>query len=369
MKTKNNKALSLVAAVATLVAPAALAQGTVYFNTYVRGVMVCHVYAPKPSAFCVIQVGNGTSDYPAGTTDWTGWTLIGANGPGGQYGGTNTYAQVLAAPGYNRPESALLPAPGVTIFRTNVAAGFVVPTTVTLQNVPVEAPAATLEIVAWDNSSGHYPTWTEASVAWEDGLIAAGRSGRWNQDKIGGINPPPFLINSVDPSQHLVSFALSYKGFVWFQYQPTNQTVLAGQTATFWTYADAPGCSYQWRLNGANLGSPITPQQDGPCQFTIANAQLADEGSYSVVASNACNSATSAVAVLTVNALDVGLRAHDGSTVVKLACEPVNQRTSPLRINKNGINYSIVLTPPSSPDASKFRVQTSSGVKALMKLP
>jgi hypothetical protein len=31
-------------------------------------------------------------------------------------------------------------------------------------------------MVAWDNSSGLYPTWAQASVAWQFGLIAAGRS-------------------------------------------------------------------------------------------------------------------------------------------------------------------------------------------------
>jgi uncharacterized delta-60 repeat protein len=66
---------------------------------------------------------------------------------------------------------------------------------------------------------------------------------------------------------------------------------------------------------------------------------------------------------------DVGLRAHDGTAVIKLACEPDGQTTSPIRINKNGKNYGVLLVPTDSPDASKFRIQTSSGVKALRKLP
>ena len=68
-------------------------------------------------------------------------------------------------------------------------------------------------------------------------------------------------------------------------------------------------------------------------------------------------------------AIDVGLRAYDGTAVIKLGCEAAAELNSPIRINKNGTSYGIILTPIDSLDASKFRVQTSSGVKALMKLP
>jgi hypothetical protein len=76
-------------------------------------------------------------------------------------------------------------------------------------NILPDAPQATLEMVAWDNSSGLYPTWSQASVAWLNDLIAAGTSGTWNQDKIGGaVNVPPFMINSTDPTQRVRSFSI-----------------------------------------------------------------------------------------------------------------------------------------------------------------
>jgi hypothetical protein len=78
-------------------------------------------------------------------------------------------------------------------------------------NILPDAPAATIEMVAWDNSSGLYPTWTEASNAWLAGLIAAGKTGTWNQDNIGGaVNTPPRMINSTDPTQHALSFNLYF---------------------------------------------------------------------------------------------------------------------------------------------------------------
>ena len=65
--------------------------------------------------------------------------------------------------------------------------------------------------------------------------------------------------------------------------------------------------------------------------------------------------------------VDIGLRAHDGVNIIKLAAES-GTLTSPFRISKNGTNYGIVLVPTNSPDASKFRIQTASGTKSLMKL-
>jgi hypothetical protein len=134
-------------------------------------------------------------------TDWAGFTAVGAT----------ARAQLLGAPGYNVPESGLLPALPVTSFRTGAAAGSVVPTTATFMNILPDAPAATIEMVAWDNSSGLYPTWSQASLAWLNGLIAAGKTGTWNQDNLGGaVNIPPRMINSADPTQHARSFNLYF---------------------------------------------------------------------------------------------------------------------------------------------------------------
>ena len=67
--------------------------------------------------------------------------------------------------------------------------------------------------------------------------------------------------------------------------------------------------------------------------------------------------------------LDIGLRVHDGTGIVKIAVEAAGTPGSPVRITRNGINYGIVLTETNLPDASKIRIQTSSGVKAWKKLP
>ena len=171
------KKLRLV--VFTVTSAASVFGQTILFNTSVPGTYVQHVYAPLASNLSFSQVGCGSADTPAGTNNWAGFSLIGINGTGGQYGGSNTLAQLIGTWGFNQPESSLVPGSPVTTFRTGAAAGFVAAVTSTL---PTEWDGSqeTVEMVAWDNSSGLYSTWTDAYPAWTNGLIAAGESGRWN---------------------------------------------------------------------------------------------------------------------------------------------------------------------------------------------
>jgi hypothetical protein len=206
----------ILTALVTSLGISLFAQGTVNFNNDVGGLRA-PVYGPAPGNPFLSQIGNGPTDLPPGTTQWGGFTRL---------AGPSFFAQLLGATGYNAPESGLLPGSPGTSFKTGSGSGFVVPTTETFMNILPDAPQATLEMVAWDNTSGLYPTWSQASVAWRFGLIAAGTSGTWNQDKIGGnVNPPPNLINSTDPTQHLRSFN------IYFVPEPTT-AALAGLGAT-----------------------------------------------------------------------------------------------------------------------------------------
>jgi len=188
----------ILAAITLTSAASVFAQGTVFFNIRTSG--TAHVYAPlAPGDQTKIQ-GNFSNDGPvAGTTDYGGRALIGANGTGGQYGAATTLASLLGAPGAGAAESSLLPASsgGVTSFRTGTAAGANASSTATFANIPADAAVASFEVVAWDNVSGLYPTWAQASVAWNAGLIAAGRSLEFNVNQIGGsVNTTPVLFPS-----------------------------------------------------------------------------------------------------------------------------------------------------------------------------
>ena len=83
--------------------------------------------------------------------------------------------------------------------------------------------------------------------------------------------------------------------------QPSNETVAAGQAATFTVVATGTTpLSYQWQKNGANIGGATSSSYTTPATAT------ADSGStFDVVVSNSAGSATSNTAMLTVNATAV----------------------------------------------------------------
>jgi len=176
----------ILAALTVTTAASVFAQGTVAFvNRNALG--TSHVYYGAPGM--PLRQGQSPTDSPAGSADYAGYTLIGTTGglPAG-----SVFAQLLGAQGAGMPESSLLPGAGVTTFRTGAGAGNNVLITSTFGNIQPDAAVGTFEMVAWDNSTGLYPTWAQASVAWAQNIIAAGRSLPFNINSIGGaVNTPP----------------------------------------------------------------------------------------------------------------------------------------------------------------------------------
>lgn len=79
--------------------------------------------------------------------------------------------------------------------------------------------------------------------------------------------------------------------------QPQDQTVAAGSNATFTVIASgAPLPTYQWQFNGTNIA--LATQST----LIITNAQLSNQGNYSVLVSNSGGTVPSSNAFLTVNA-------------------------------------------------------------------
>jgi pectate lyase len=77
--------------------------------------------------------------------------------------------------------------------------------------------------------------------------------------------------------------------------QPEPQTVNAGATATFFVAAGGTApLSYQWQKDGADIAGATS------ASLSVVNAQDADAGTYTVIASNAAGSVSSAGAALTV---------------------------------------------------------------------
>ncbi|MGH7749951.1 MAG: immunoglobulin domain-containing protein, partial [Candidatus Dormibacteria bacterium] len=94
--------------------------------------------------------------------------------------------------------------------------------------------------------------------------------------------------------------------------QPVNQTVIAGQTATFTVVAGGTApLSYQWQKNGANIAGAAGTS------YTTPVTVITDSGStFDVVVTNTAGSVTSNAAALTVNAATVA---------PTITTQPVNQ--------------------------------------------
>ncbi len=94
--------------------------------------------------------------------------------------------------------------------------------------------------------------------------------------------------------------------------QPANQTVTAGQTATFNVAATGTApLMYQWKKNGANISGAIASS------YTTPATSSGDNGStFQVVVSNSAGSAPSTIATLTVSAAAVA---------PTITTQPVNQ--------------------------------------------
>ncbi|HEY6944877.1 MAG TPA: immunoglobulin domain-containing protein [Candidatus Acidoferrum sp.] len=94
--------------------------------------------------------------------------------------------------------------------------------------------------------------------------------------------------------------------------QPVNQTVTAGQTATFTVVASGTApLTYQWQKNGANIGGATSSSYTTPATTTV------DSGStFDVVVSNTAGTVTSTAATLTVSPAPVA---------PTITTQPVNQ--------------------------------------------
>ena len=104
----------LLTAFAVTCAVSVYSQGTVNFNNRVTGALVNYVYY-NPAVTQQIR-GNGATDTPVGTQDWTGFTKI---------SGANYMAAILGGTGASLAESALSfgATPQTTTFRTGTASG------------------------------------------------------------------------------------------------------------------------------------------------------------------------------------------------------------------------------------------------------
>jgi hypothetical protein len=175
---------TLLTLAVSVLAVGVFAQGTVNFNNRNTALnLFVPIYGATPGNVSESKTGNSAIALPAGTQTYAGALLT----------GSGFVAQLFSAPGAGAAESALVAsANSVTTFRTGTSSGAFAGVTATLANVAADAAVATMQVRAWDNSSGLYPTWAQAETAWLAGTIAAGKSLLWDLNAIGGnLNTPP----------------------------------------------------------------------------------------------------------------------------------------------------------------------------------
>jgi len=118
--------------------------------------------------------------------------------------------------------------------------------------------------------------------------------------------------------------------------QPANQTVTAGQTATFSVVAaGTPPLTYQWQKNGTDITGATSSSYTTPVTTTADNGEL-----FRVVVSNAAGNLTSNAATLTVNASSSG-----GSTDVV---------THHYDVSRSGVNSTETLLTTSNVNSATF---------------
>jgi hypothetical protein len=102
--------------------------------------------------------------------------------------------------------------------------------------------------------------------------------------------------------------------------QPANQTVTAGQTASFTVVASGTApLSYQWQKNGASISGATSSSYSTPATTT------ADSGStFAVVVSNTAGTLTSSAATLTVNADTTAPTVPSGLAATAVSSSQIN---------------------------------------------
>jgi hypothetical protein len=112
--------------------------------------------------------------------------------------------------------------------------------------------------------------------------------------------------------------------------QPQSQTVNVGQSTTFSVVATGTvPLSYVWKKDGAAIAGATS------ASYTIASAQTADAGSYTVVVTNTVGSATSDPAVLTIaHSADVDGNLRIGLIELTRVIELYNTRLSTVRTGR-----------------------------------
>jgi len=139
-----------------------------------------------------------------------------------------------------------------------------------------------------------------ATYQWQkDGTAIAGAtSATYSIASVGVADLGTYTVVATNSAGTAISTGatLALSGLPTFTTQPVSQTVTVGANVTLTAAAiGAAPITYQWKKDGANLAGATA------ATLALANVQLSDAGSYTVVATNGSGSTTSDAATVIVN--------------------------------------------------------------------
>ena len=122
--------------------------------------------------------------------------------------------------------------------------------------------------------------------------------------------------------------------FVVITTQPVDQTLLVGQTATFFVQTSTTvNITYQWKKNGVNIPGATA------ATYTIPSVSASDIGSYTVTISDSSSSATSnAAGLLPLSAQPSATQIIAAGQAISFSISPAGAGPFTYQWMKNGIN-------------------------------
>jgi hypothetical protein len=136
---------------------------------------------------------------------------------------------------------------------------------------------------------GSKPTWF-GSMAWPP-IDPLNPPAAFDQATVSNMLPAAYRYHNANSTAYMGPSAPTFSS------HPTTQTATVGDTVTLTVAGGgSPSPTLQWRKGGVNISGATSSS------LVLSNVQLADAGSYDVVATNTEGTATSNAGVLTVNA-------------------------------------------------------------------
>jgi hypothetical protein len=175
----------------------------------------------------------------------------------------------------------------------------------------------------------------------------------------------------LDPSNSLTPLGAE-ANLISLCFYPASPFIQQGTVAhptNYWlaAYFQVPGTNefgWQTAISNYNEAAWIPAAANGTPDTSQSWRTITNTNSLGFTLAFKVNTLTNQAPIV----MDIGLRVYDGTSVIKLGAQP-GSPTSPIRINKNGTNYGVVLVATNDLSASRVRIQTSSGTQSLMRLP